>query len=324
MNELISVIIPVYNVAEYLEKSLISIIEQTYKNIQVIIIDDGSTDNSGKICDQYCEKDERFEVYHIQNGGVSNARNKGMDYSRGKYIYFLDPDDFLERDTLEILYNHIKTSLSDLVECSYYKKKSNMKESIIHLNAEISSEDAIQSLLLWNGYITSFCWDKLYIREKIGEIRFDTNLRVGEDDLFVFQYLLQCKKVSVIDRPLYNYLIRENSAIGNVYTEKKKDSVRAALVVHEICKEQDFSQKASRIHVSLAAFFSYANLLNTIPYKKINQYDNDCKFYSTYMKMCSYNLLIRTIGVKSTILYKLAQYCPNLYKITGIIRNKSR
>ena len=237
MDDLISVIVPVYNVEDYLEKSLSSLLIQTYRKLQVIIIDDGSTDNSGEICDYYGANDGRIEVYHIQNAGVSNARNQGLNYAKGKYIYFFDPDDSLEPDALWTLYKQIKNG-ADLVECSYFKDFTNVKEEVIHPEKKISSQEAIRSLLLWDGYLTSFCWDKLYNKEKIGDIRFDSKLKIGEDNLFVFEYLLKCESVIVLDCPLYNYLIRENSAIGNVYTEKKKDSVRAAGTIYEICSKR--------------------------------------------------------------------------------------
>ena len=292
MDDLISVIVPVYNVEDYLEKSLSSLLIQTYRKLQVIIIDDGSTDNSGEICDYYGANDGRIEVYHIQNAGVSNARNQGLNYAK--------------------------------VECSYFKDFTNVKEEVIHPEKKISSQEAIRSLLLWDGYLTSFCWDKLYNKEKIGDIRFDSKLKIGEDNLFVFEYLLKCESVIVLDCPLYNYLIRENSAIGNVYTEKKKDSVRAAGTIYEICSKRSMMHYEAKIHVGLASFFSYANLLNTVPYEKIKEFKSDCKFYIDSMKVCSCGLLWKLVGIKMTILYKTAQYIPFLYKASGFIRRKSR
>ena len=324
MNDLISVIVPVYNVEEYLEKSLFSLLTQTYENLQVIIIDDGSTDNSGKVCDDYKTKDGRIEVYHIQNKGTANARNYGLNRAKGKYVYFFDPDDSLEPDALLILHEQIKKNGADLVECSYFKNFANVKEEVIHSKTKISGQKAIRSLLLWNGYLTSFCWDKLYIKEKIEDIRFDSKLKIGEDDLFVFEYLLKCTSVMVLDCPLYNYLIRENSAIGNMYTEKKKDSVRAASAIYEICAKHNMMFHEAKIHVGLASFFSCANLLNTIPYKEIKEFESDYKFYADSMKVCSFVLLRKMVGIKMAILYKMAQYSPFLYRVSGFARKKER
>lgn len=324
MDDLISVIVPVYNVDIYLEKSLLSLLNQTYKNLQIILIDDGSTDDSARICDHYKRIDKRIEVFHLKNQGVSNARNLGLDYAKGKYIYFFDSDDTLEPEALRVLYDELQNNDIDLVECSYFKVYSNQKKAVIHPEIKIKSKEAIRDLLLWRGCLTSFCWDKLYIKDKIGTLRFDTSLKIGEDDLFVFEYLLKCDNVIVIERPLYNYLIRENSAIGSVYTSGKIDSVRAAAKIHKICKNRNLMVYESEIHVGCAAFFSYANLLNTVPYTKMNELKSDCEFYVGYMGECSFRKLCKSVGTKMVILYKTAQYCPLLYKASGCIRKRRR
>ena len=324
MNELISVIVPVYNVENYLEKCLYSLLNQTYSNIQIVLIDDGSTDKSGKICDSYLEKDKRIVVYHTSNRGVSSARNLGLANSKGKYIYFLDPDDYLEVDALEKLHDHIEKFATDLVQCSYYKNYLDKKSEVVHSRAEISKQKAIQSLLRWDGYITSFCWDKLFKRERIGDTTFKTNLKVGEDDLFVFEYLLKCEKVSVIDDPLYNYLIRTNSAIGNIYTAKMKDSVKAASAIFELCDKDSVMKELAKLHVGLSAFFSCANLLDTIPREEFDLFIEDRKFYIDKMSSCHFNVIKRETCTKIAVLYKMVQYCPRVYRMTGAIRNKKR
>ena len=113
--EKVSVIIPIYNVEKYLEKCLNTIINQTYKNLEIILIDDGSTDKSSTICDEYCEKDKRIKVIHKNNEGVSSARNKGIELSKGKYIVFIDPDDYVTDEHVEVLYDCIISNNVDLV-----------------------------------------------------------------------------------------------------------------------------------------------------------------------------------------------------------------
>lgn len=324
MNDLISIIVPVYNVEDYLERCLSSLLIQTYKNLQIILIDDGSTDGSGKICDCYRTRDERIAVYHLENKGVSEARNYGLDHATGKYVFFVDSDDFLEYQAIETLYKEIKNNFVDLVECSYFKNYIEEKEEVIHPRAKISGQTAVRSLLLWNGYLTPFCWDKLYIKDKIGDLRFDTNLKIGEDDLFVFEYLLKCDNVLVTEKTMCNYRIREDSAIGNTYTKKKMDSVRAAERISVICKDRNVVCCYSQVHMGLAAFFSYANMLNTVPYKKLDEFKSDCEFYISRMKKCSFALLYRFKNAKVAILYKIVQYLPLIYKTSGIIRKKKR
>lgn len=324
MNDLISIIVPVYNVEDYLEKCLSSLLIQTYKNLQIILIDDGSTDGGGKICDSYRARDERIVVYHLENKGVSEARNYGLDRAAGKYVFFIDSDDFLEYQAIETLYNEMENNFVELVECSYFKNYIDKKEEVIHPRAKISGQTAVRSLLLWNGYLTPFCWDKLYIKDKIGDLRFDTNLKIGEDDLFVFEYLLKCDNVLVTEKTMCNYRIREDSAIGSMYTRKKMDSVRAAERISTICKDRNVMYGYDQIHVGLLAFFSYANMLNTVPCKKLNEFKSDCEFYALRMKNCSFALLCRFKNAKVAILYKIAQYLPIIYKASGIVRKKKR
>ena len=125
MKELISIIVPVYNVEQYLDDCLISIINQTYKNIEIILIDDGSTDKSGKICDEYAKKDSRIIVIHKENGGVSSARNAGLRIAKGAYIGFVDPDDWIAEDMYEVLYSNAKKYDADVSVCKYKIVKNN-------------------------------------------------------------------------------------------------------------------------------------------------------------------------------------------------------
>lgn len=324
MNELISVIVPIYNVEKFLKKSLTSLINQTYKNIQIILINDGSSDESGKICDAFARKDSRFEVYHIENKGVSNARNLGLKYSKGKYIFFMDPDDWIEKFTLEILIKKIQEKNVDLVECSYSKVYLDNKKNIVHNSKVISKKIAINSFLMWKGYITSFCWDKLYKREIIGNLKFKNDLKIGEDSLFVFEYLLKCKKIAVINNILYNYFIRNDSALGNFYTCKKIDAVKSANYVFNICKEKKIMLNAAEIHVGLVAFFTYGNLLDTIPYKDYSLYKRDIKYYKKNMKKCTFSLLIKNVHIKILVLYKVMQYMPLIYISSKNLRKRKR
>ena len=118
--DLISVIIPIYNVEQYLKECLESVINQTYRNLEIILVDDGSKDKSGKICDEYKNKDERIKVVHKENGGLSDARNAGMKIATGKYIQFIDSDDFIDKDMIETLYNLIIENEADISMCSNY------------------------------------------------------------------------------------------------------------------------------------------------------------------------------------------------------------
>ena len=167
MNDKISIILPVYNVEKYLNKCIDSILNQTYKNFELIIIDDGSTDNSSTICDSY-KNDSRVIVIHQDNKGLSVARNKGIDMSTGNYITFIDSDDYIDSKYIEILYNIISNNNSDIVMCNKieFKENTNIKENIIYdYNEEVlSKEETYKRMVLLQG-ITFTSWAKMYKKE---------------------------------------------------------------------------------------------------------------------------------------------------------------
>ena len=146
MDKLVSIVVPVYNVDKYLDKCVNSIINQKYKNLEIILVDDGSTDESGKKCDLWAEKDNRIRVIHKENGGLSDARNVGIDNSKGYYISFIDSDDFIENDMIEVLLKEIKENNCDISICGYYKTYVD-KDEIIDNSKEIFVMNNIERTL---------------------------------------------------------------------------------------------------------------------------------------------------------------------------------
>ena len=214
-NGLISIIVPVYNVEKYLRKCIESIINQTYKNLEIILIDDGSTDESGKICDEFKKKDKRIIVEHILNNGVSNARNTGLYLAKGNWVVFVDSDDWLENQFCEKLYkNAISDNNIDII-CSGYKRVYPDKEEIINCDNKKIIYDANQFLIkllnVQNGY--GFCHMKLIKRNCIKNITFNKDIKVGEDALFNIQLAKNIKNVMILGEPLYNYRFNENSVV---------------------------------------------------------------------------------------------------------------
>ena len=198
----VSVIVPVYNTESYLRECIESILRQSYTDFEVLLVDDGSTDDSGAICDEYAKKDNRIKVIHTKNMGVSSARNIGLDNAIGNWIIFADADDELYKDALNLRYDDFEKH--DLVLGSYYEcshetfrlqsLKKNRSENI-----KIYLSDNIQQ------GIFSVVWGKFYKRNLIGNIRFDTNMTVGEDTHFLLRYLRKVKSFIVINKPLYIY-----------------------------------------------------------------------------------------------------------------------
>lgn len=175
-NELISVIIPVYKVEKYLDECIQSVINQTYKNLEIILVDDGSPDNCGKICDEYAKKDNRIKVIHKENGGLSSARNAGLDIARGEYISFIDSDDYVSKDFIKNM--SIQMANADLIICgmkNVYKEdeKCDEKENVVIKNETLTFIEANQKLIKPKNEIYVTACNKLYRRELFDNLRFE-------------------------------------------------------------------------------------------------------------------------------------------------------
>ena len=207
MDYQISIIVPVYNVEKWLSKCVDSILNQTFTNFELILVDDGSTDNSKKICDEYSLLDSRVVVIHKENCGAGEARNSGLQVARGKYIYFADADDFLDKELLFVLISKINEE--SLVVCDYfldnyadgeYLNKGRKTIPSIDSNSDIISE-------LQNNTLLSFLWNKLFISDVIKKRGlYFKDMTLGEDICFVYSYLETIKEIKYIDIPLYHYV----------------------------------------------------------------------------------------------------------------------
>ena len=198
----ISVIIPVYNVEKYLKRCLDSIINQTYKNLEIILIDDGSTDKSGKICDEYAQKDKRIIVIHKENGGVSSARNKGLDICIGDYISFIDSDDWIEEDFFEYVVNNAKDN--DLLIFDYYITNGKSTKWIKYRRTkfEISKDECL--IELTKAKLQSYLWVMIFKSELFYNIRFPQN-RNYEDQAIMHLLIDKCQKIKYCNKAFYNY-----------------------------------------------------------------------------------------------------------------------
>lgn len=215
-NDLISIIIPVYKVEEYLEKCIESVLKQTYTNLQIILVDDGSPDNCGKICDEYAKKDPRIEVIHKVNGGLSDARNVGIAKAKGKYIGFVDSDDYIKEDMYEILINLIKEYDADVSICNLYDVIDGKEDIRNNENGiqEYSRLEILKEVLL-DKNIQSYAWNKLYKKELFDEIKYPIGKKY-EDIGTTFYVFEKCNKIVVTSKPEYYYLKRSDSLVNNV------------------------------------------------------------------------------------------------------------
>ncbi len=226
-NPLISIIVPIYNVEPYLEKCIESILAQDYSPLEIILVDDGATDKSGEICDIYAKKHENITALHKKNGGLSSARNAGMEIMQGDYVSFIDSDDYIASDMISTLYNDLVKNNADISCISAYNvypnnttKNSNLENTLI-----LSKQKALECFL-FNNYLTPCAWGKLYKRRLWDNIKFPEG-RLFEDQLTTYKVLDLANKVVFNPEPKYFYLKREGSIGHSKFNEKTYDLYEA-------------------------------------------------------------------------------------------------
>lgn len=211
----ISIIVPVYNVEKYVEKCIQSLINQSYKNIEIILVDDGSNDRSNKIIDEYAKVDSRILTIHQKNKGVSAARNAGLKVATGEYVGFVDPDDYVDFQMYETMLKKIELNMSDLAVCGFSKvTELSDKEEIFEIKDELlSPKKCVEDLFDFRGgyAIKPSVWNKLFRRDKIGDLKFDENIGISEDLKFVVQYILKCNSIVYVKQAFYKNLQRDGS-----------------------------------------------------------------------------------------------------------------
>lgn len=237
----ISIIVPVYNAEKQIKKCIESLISQTYYDIEIILVDDGSKDSSLAICDDFAVLDNRVRVFHKANGGVSSARNYGLAEAKAKYIQFVDSDDHLEPDACKKLLEEIEYAKTELVVCGYFKHTPNETRSIIYKGKTYDEFVDLERdfINLYPKLFFNYIWNKLYIREKI-TFRFDEEVSYGEDFIFNMNYLKNINRISVIEAPLYHYYFMDNSLATSYNSKKIIDSDR--MYNYSV----DFAMKLSR------------------------------------------------------------------------------
>ncbi len=237
MQPKISIIVPVYKVERYLKKCLDSILVQTFSDFELILIDDGSPDNSGKICDEYAKKDSRIVVIHKENQGAAMARNVGLDRARGEYIGFVDSDDWIEKDMYELLYSLCKQYDCDIVNCSSiicYKNRvvvNGGHSFVIH-----DQHEAMKTLLIGEMY-DECLWTKLIKREIIGTLRLPTNVSY-EDTAFMYHVFERAHKVGAIGQAKYHYIKHDDSVMDRALKNISIDAMQIYEEMYGFIKEK--------------------------------------------------------------------------------------
>ena len=224
----VSIIVPVYDIEEYLVECIESILAQTWKHFEIILVDDGSTDSSGKMCDEYAEKYNCIFVIHKKNGGLSSARNAGIDVARGNYLAFIDSDDVVHPDYLRELVNIVEKENADLVACDFCVGTSCQWGETSEIKYDIRRDEDVLERMNDNDVVVTVAWNKLYHAKFFKEY----NLRYPEgkihEDMFLTPQILHCtNKMVITNQKLYFYRQRKNSIMNSSFSIKQLDSLEA-------------------------------------------------------------------------------------------------
>lgn len=274
MEELVSVIVPVYNVEKYLRKCIDSIKNQTYSNLEIILVNDGSTDNSYKICNEYAKEDRRIKIINKANGGLSSARNSGIKVARGTFIAFVDSDDWIEDAMIEKMIDVAVKEQADVVHCGIKQVLENGKKYkvLFEDNLILNSNDEILRAYFTEKISVIVC-NKLFRRKVIEDIRMVEG-KNNEDNMYCMEVFLRANKLVAISDPFYNYLQRSNSITKIEFNEKKMDAIYSGNYVLNICDNhaKEYSNYA-KINLCLICYYLYQDLMisnndNKIEYKE--------------------------------------------------------
>lgn len=303
--DLISVVVPIYNVEEYLEKCIDSIINQTYKNIEIILIDDGSTDASEAIGDRYASLDKRVRIVHQENQGLSAARNKGIELSQGDYLFFVDSDDFIEPSALECLHNRITLDDSQIaigavqrigaLDSTWF---SDLKDEII------SGTDAVKRLYGPSPYVMASAWGKLYKKDLFETVRFPVG-KIYEDNFTTHKLYLKSDKISTVSDYVYTYVFRNGSITSKKASVKNLDIIEAEYQRYQLYKNypelNEILNYSSNMLVNY--FFQYTSALGKSE-KNTERYLEICRYKNEIVAECKERLSMKN---------RIKIICPSLY-----------
>lgn len=257
--EKISIIIPVYNVQEYLDRCLNSIINQTYKNIEILLIDDGSTDNSGKICDLYKDKDKRVSVIHKKNGGLSDARNVGIKNASGEYLSFVDSDDFVAENFIQELHSIITAYSADIAICGYEKGKKDFFSNRRVKKQKNIIFDSEEMLEQWHGkhkHIETMAWNKLYKKELFLEHSIEYPVGYYNEDVQTTHLLVEkANRIVITNKKLYYYYQRTNSIIRLVSLKSVEDNLYSQGIRLAYFKDKNYISAYHRLKIKLQKYY---------------------------------------------------------------------
>ena len=319
-----SIIIPVYNVEKYIEKCLISILEQSYSDYEIIVVDDGSKDKSGVICDEFSQKYNQITVIHIPNGGVSNARNIGISKATGEYYWFIDSDDYIKPNSLEIIASHIKkcNEIDMLIfDANVTDEEGNHKGNItcgLPRGQKICFETCRDFV-----YANTSLWNRIFRADiiKNKKLQFEPGITIAEDLLFNYKYLLECQSVYYESEALYYYIQRKNSAMSGAGKNKDVRSVFESLIAYY--KEKD-KYLEYRNEIEYLAIYHYF-IVTSVRMIRCGFEKSECLnilkwFKGTDIKLSLANPYVRKMAQKHILVFVLLK--SRCYKIISMLFGK--
>ncbi len=311
MDPLVSIIIPAYNIEKYIGKCINSVLEQTYKNIEIIVVNDGSTDRTKAIIKEKAKADKRIRIINQKNAGLSAARNIGIKNAKGDYIVFIDGDDFVENNFLEKLIEKTRTDKSDIVVCSFKTIQNNNETIEKGYNKTATGEEATIQLLLKQDNLDVVTWNKIYKKNLFLDNNiFFPNGEIHEDSLTTYKLYSKAKKVSYIKEPLYLYYKRSGSITTSTKLETSINyKLRASQEAQEYFKNNKQLKEAAEIAELLARYsFIDAMLEKKIPYdEKHNKWikNNRKRLFKNPFLSKKLKFYIKMLNSQNSFLYKL-------------------
>ncbi len=313
---MISIIVPVYNAQNYLEKCINSMIDQSYCDFEVLLIDDGSTDSSAEICDVYASKDQRIKAVHKPNGGSASARNLGLELAKGEYIAFVDADDFVDPDYLLVLHQLAEAHNADLVQCQYRTVRPSERTLPEKAAADIHSECVCDNLQLLRDFCckktylsVAVLWNKLYRRELFSGLRFPEKKGI-DDEFLIYQVVYRAKKIVKTSSPLYFYFLSPNSQMRSAPSLKSLDSI---LAVEE---QLAFFKRIGHMELhNMLLYRYYSNIADSYHYVKKYFPNEQARLIQLKekKKMIPRAMMVREIPISDKCLLLLRSYFPNLF-----------
>ena len=312
----LSVITPVYNVENYLRGSVDSVLNQTFADLELILVDDGSTDSCGQICDEYASSDPRVRVIHQEHEGVSDARNKGIDIARGKLIGFADSDDEITETMYQEMIDYLESNQLDAVCTDTYVVRNGKKTFRPRYKKDMlfNHDEAINEIL--EGALDNAVWNKIYKREVVGDIRFPAG-RIYEDVATVYKFINRAERVGYLCKPLYYYIKRKNSITNTSFNSNGRYDCFCSY-----WERADFAEKQKLNCIDKCKAQALKTALNTLT---AFYADNESSVSDKYLAVAgflnnyAYSEYISLLNIKHRMLMYSFKYCPSVHRFYAFL-----